>query len=255
MNKIILQIYKTLLEEYGPQGWWPVYSLRNTECRDARGYFIEDLPIGTSSDLLGQRREGSLLPTILPPRGTSKFEIAIGAILTQNTAWTNVEKALANLIKQNILDPNKIMDIDQKELAELIRSSGYYNQKAKKLKKFTHYLQEGNFFRDGNIPARENLLELWGIGKETADSILLYAYKVPVFVVDTYTIRIFKRLGLLEGKEKYDEITKLFTENLKTDYLVFQEYHALIVYHAKEHCRKKPICEACVLNKICKKNI
>jgi len=241
MNKIILQIYKTLLEEYGPQGWWPVYSLRNSKFRDERGYLIDEFPLGTVRDHHLQ--------------GISKFEVAVGAILTQNTAWTNVEKALANLINENLMDPNKIMDIDQKELAELIRSSGYYNQKAKKLKKFTHYLQEGNFFRDGNIPARENLLELWGIGKETADSILLYAYKVPVFVVDTYTIRIFKRLGLLEGKEKYDEITKLFTENLKTDYLVFQEYHALIVYHAKEHCRKKPICEACVLNKICKKNI
>jgi len=241
MNKIFVQIYKKLLEEYGSQGWWPVYSLRNTEYRDGRGYYYDYVQLESHRKLtLGK---------------LSEFEIAIGAVLTQNTAWTNVEKALGNLIKQNLIDPKGIMDIDQEKLADLIRPSGYYNQKAEKIKILTHFLLTGGYFQNKNIPARENLLALWGIGEETADSILLYAYNVPLFVVDAYTKRIFKRLGILEGKEKYKEIAGLFTDSLGKDYLVFQEYHALMVQHAKEHCRKKPICKACVLNNLCKKNI
>lgn len=184
-----------------------------------------------------------------------KIEIAIGAVLTQNTAWTNVEKALVNLIEKNLLDPFRIIDINQVDLAKLIRPSGYYNQKAKKLKILSNFLLEGDFFADGNIPERNELLALWGIGEETADSILLYAYNFPVFVVDAYTRRIFIRLGILSGNEKYGEIADIFTDNLKKDPGVYQEYHALIVRHAKDHCRKKPDCDGCALNSICKKNI
>ncbi len=239
MNQKFRLIYKILLEEYGPQGWWPVYSLRNTESRDDRGYYLGYVPVETHG-------RASL-------RGSAVYEIAIGAVLTQNTAWTNVEKALTNLIKKNMIDPGIISNIDQEELAELIRPSGYYNQKAKKLKILTHFLQEGDFFKDGYIPERDDLLKLWGIGEETTDSILLYAYNFPVFVVDAYTKRIFMRLGILDGIKKYDEIARLFTNNLERKYTIYQEYHALIVRHAKEHCKKTPNCIGCVLNNICLK--
>ncbi len=248
MNHNIIVIYKILLDRYGPQGWWPVYSLRNKEGRDDRGYYLGHVPVGTGRDLRLHRRAGSLLPTSLSLRELSKFEITIGAVLTQNTAWTNVEKAIDNLVKNDLMDPDKILIIKQNELAEVIKPSGYYNQKAKKIKILTHFLLEGDFLKNGNIPERDDLLKLWGIGEETADSILLYAYKVPVFVVDTYTKRIFMRLGLLVGSEKYDEVVSLFTENLKKEYTIYQEYHALIVRHAKEHCRKTPNCVGCVLN-------
>lgn len=267
MNQSISIIYNKLLEKYGPQGWWPVYSLRNTEDRDDRGYFVNGVPVGTGRDLRLHRRAGrmhgraidevydqaSLLPTSLSLR--EKFEIAIGAVLTQNTAWTNVEKAINNLVEQKLMDPQKILDTDQDKLADVIRSSGYYNQKSKKIKILTKYLLKGSYLTDENIPEREDLLDLWGIGEETADSILLYAHKVPVFVVDAYTKRIFKRLGLLEGSEKYGDIAGFFTDNLEEDYIVFQEYHALIVQHAKEYCQTKPQCNGCILNEICLKII
>lgn len=267
MNKSVILIYKNLLEKYGPQGWWPVYSLRNTEGRDGRGYFVSGVPVGTGRDLRLHRRAGrmhsraidevydqaGLLPTSLSLRESSKFEIAIGAVLTQNTAWINVEKALANLIEQNLIDPKIILDIDQDKLAEFIRPSGYYNQKAKKIKILTKFLLEGNYLAEETIPQRDDLLGLWGIGEETADSILLYAYKVPVFVVDAYTKRIFIRLGLLDGCEKYGEISRFFTDNIVEDSAVYQEYHALIVKHAKESCKINPDCTGCILNNICLK--
>jgi len=241
MNKIITQIYKKLLEEYGPQGWWPVYSLRNTPGWDSRGYFITNILKGIDNHLLLDK--------------LSRFEVAVGAILTQNTSWINVEKALANLIEKDLVDPDKIIGINQDDLAELIRSSGYYNQKAKKIKILTHFLLQGDYFMDGNIPRRNDLLDLWGIGEETADSILLYAYNFPVFIVDAYSKRIFSRLGLLDGNEKYGEIAAVFTDSLKKKSIVYQEYHALIVRHAKEHCRKKANCDGCVLNIICRKDL
>lgn len=237
MNKNVEQIYTKLIMKYGYQGWWPVYSLRNTNNRDERGYMISSVPVGTGHDL-------SL-------RESSKYEIAIGAILTQNTAWTNVEKALLNLKKLNLIDPGKILYIDEKELAEIIRPSGYYNQKAKKIKLLTNFLIKGNYLTGENIPSRDSLLRLWGIGNETADSILLYGYNIPVFVVDTYTTRIFTRLGLLNEDRKYEDISIFFTDNLEKNYKIYQEYHSLIIKHAKEHCHKKPICEGCVLNNIC----
>ena len=233
MNNDIVLIYKTLLEKYGPQGWWPVYSQRDTNDRDDRGYYIGNVETHGRASL------------------HSIFEIAIGAVLTQNTAWTNVEKAIDNLINLSLLDPKIILEICKDDLADAIRPSGYYNQKAKKLKILIRFLLDGGFLEDGNIPDRGDLLELWGIGKETVDSILLYAYRIHVFVIDTYTRRIFERVGILRGSESYKEIAGNFIDSLEKDFKVYQEYHALIVRHAKEHCRKKPLCDGCVLNEIC----
>ena len=114
---------------------------------------------------------------------------------------------------------------------------------------------DGRFLEDGNSPRRSDLLGLWGIGEETADSILLYAYGVPVFVIDTYTRRIFERVGILKGSESYKDIAGVFTDSLEVDFIVYQEYHALIVKHAKEHCGTKPICDGCVLEKKCQTKV
>ena len=172
-----------------------------------------------------------------------KFEISIGAILTQNTNWSNVEKALDNLIKHNLLSQEEIRKIDAKKLAMIIKSSGYHNQKAKKLKEFIKFLDSKKQIN------RENLLNVWGIGKETADSILLYSYNQPIFVIDAYTKRIFNRLGFKE--QSYDELQNLFMNNLKKDADLFKEYHALIVMHGKTVCKTRPLCSSCCLNKRC----
>lgn len=169
-----------------------------------------------------------------------QFEVCVGAILTQNTAWTNVEKAIKNLKENKLLSKEAIVKINIKKLAKLIRSAGYFNQKAKKLKEFAGF--------DGKIN-RENLLNIWGIGPETADSILLYAFNQPTFVIDAYTKRIFSRIGFKE--ESYENIQRLFMKNLPEGYKLFNEYHALIVRLAKEHCKTKPECKNCPLNKIC----
>ncbi len=231
----INRIFILLLDTYGPQGWWPVYSLKSSENRDDRGYFTDTAGIS--------------LPRRLSP--LSRFEIAVGAVLTQNTAWTNVERALSNLINLGLMHPGKMVRANQTELAEAIRPSGYYNQKSKKLKILTSFLLNRDYLENGTIPDREELLGLWGIGKETADSILLYAYGVPLFIVDTYTKRIFKRLKIIDGNEGYEEIAGKFTGCLERDTAVYQEYHALIVKHAKEYCRKKPVCSGCVLQRCC----
>ena len=173
----------------------------------------------------------------------SEFEIIVGAILTQNTNWKNVEKSIKNLKDNNLLDKNSIKNINIAKLAALIRSSGYYKQKAKKLKEFVSFEGEIN---------RENLLNIWGIGPETADSILLYAYNKPVFVIDAYTKRIFSRLGI--KLNDYDEYQEYFHKNLPKDYKLFNEYHALLVELAKKHCKTKPICENCPLINECKNN-
>ena len=174
----------------------------------------------------------------------SKFEIAVGAILTQNTNWQNVEKAIDNLIKNKVLSKDKIKKTDTRKLSALIKSSGYYNQKARKLKAFVSF--------SGDI-TRENLLKIWGIGPETADSILLYAYNKPYFVIDAYTKRIFSRLGLIETDD-YEEIREFFEKNLPRDLKIYKEFHALIVKLGKIHCRNKPLCKECPLLKYCKYN-
>jgi len=174
-----------------------------------------------------------------------KLEVSIGAILTQNTNWQNVEKALDNLKKQNLLSSKGLEDIKIKRLAALIKSSGYYNQKAKKIKSFIKFLKSNKSIN------RESLLSIWGVGPETADSILLYAYDQPIFVVDAYTKRIMNRLGFKEGT--YDELQKLFMQNLPNNVQLYNEYHALLVKLGKDFCKTKPLCEECPLkNNVCK---
>ncbi len=174
-----------------------------------------------------------------------QFEIVVGALLTQNTNWGNVEKALKNLAEANVKSAETISNIKITKLEKLIRPSGFYKQKAKRLKLLAKFVSENPAF------SREQLLELNGIGRETADSILNYAYDEPVFVIDAYTRRIFSRLGIISGEEEYDEIRQLFEKSLKKNPKFFQEFHALIVEHAKVHCRKQPICMGCPLLENC----
>lgn len=179
-----------------------------------------------------------------PCISNKKFEIVIGTILTQNTSWTNVEKAIVNLKRENLLDAKKIINVDVKKLANLIKPSGYYNQKAERLKIVSE------FFLSNKNPSREELLNLKGVGKETADSILLYAYNKPYFVIDAYTKRIFNRLGF--DLNDYDDFQELFHKNLEKDHRLYNEFHALILRLAKENCKVKPVCENCCLKKKCK---
>ncbi len=186
--------------------------------------------------------------------GQTPFEVMVGAILTQNTSWSNVEKAIANLKKKKVLIPEKLCRLPENKLAKLIKPAGYYNIKARRLRNFL------NFFMDhykGNVKKmsktdtsvlRKELLSVNGIGPETADSILLYALNKPVFVVDAYTKRILLRHGLLPEKSDYGFVQNLFMRELKTDVKLFNEYHALLVKLGKEFCRKgKPKCEVCPL--------
>jgi endonuclease-3 related protein len=233
-RKKMISVYDKLLIAYGAQGWWPLKSLAREKSRlcDARGY----------------HRGNYSLPRSLAQR----FEIAVGAILTQNTAWKNVEKAMYILMTKNMLSPEKILKADIGELRTAIRSSGYYNEKAKKLKSLANLFFERGGLRVGKKhPSREALLETWGIGEETADSILLYAFSVPLFVVDAYTRRIFERLGMIGEKAKYTDIQELFQENLRGEAALYNEYHALIVEHAKQHCLRTPLCGACPLGNMC----
>lgn len=184
----------------------------------------------------------------------TRFEVVAGAILTQNTNWTNVEKAIRNLKAAGLLTTQRMHDLSVHELARLIRPAGYFNIKAKRLKSFLNYLfdeHEGSFerfFKKRTDALRRELLSINGIGPETADSIILYAASRPVFVVDAYTKRILLRHGLIKGKADYDDMQRLFMESLLHDVKMFNEYHALIVRAGKEFCKKtKPLCEACPL--------
>ncbi len=175
-------------------------------------------------------------------------EITIGAILTQNTSWKNVEKSIQNLIENNLLSFEKLDKVDIEVLKKLIKPSGFYNQKAKTIKETIKTLK--------NIPRnkidRETLLSIKGIGRETADCILLYGLNKPFFVVDAYTKRIFSRAGLINQNMKYDKIQKKFIENLPKDIQIYKEYHALIVEHGKRICLKRnPNCKECSISYIC----
>ncbi len=189
----------------------------------------------------------------------SPFEVVVGAVLTQNTAWINVEQAIHNLKQAEALSPEGMAVLPVKRLEDLIRPSGFYHQKAARLQYIsTHLLDswQGNLTHlcDGPLNnARERLLALPGVGPETADSILLYAAGRPSFVVDTYTRRIFERIGILNGRETYDEIRQLFMQNLPEDAKLYNEYHAQIVQLAKTCCRKnKTLCSDCPLNRDCR---
>ncbi len=216
MNKVKV-VYSKLYKEFGPQGWWPL-------------------------TIKGNKTKHHVGP---PKTDKHRFEIIIGAILTQNTNWKNVEKALYNLSRNNLIDPDKIRKTGQEKIAQLIRPAGYYNQKAERLKIVAYFIE------NNSNPKRQQLLDVKGIGPETADSILLYAYQKPYFVIDAYTKRIFERLGFKE--DSYDGWQNLFTNNLKEDTQLFNEYHALLVELGKNHCKTKPLCNKCPIIRICKK--
>ena len=181
--------------------------------------------------------------------GDSPFEIMVGAILTQNTAWTNVEKAIDNLKAAKSLDAKKIVVMKHEQLAQLIRPSGYFNIKANRLRALCEwFVQHGGsrkIARYATSELRRELLQVHGVGPETADDILLYAFERPVFVIDAYTRRIFSRLGIVEGNETYDALRELFEQRLQGDTALYNEYHALIVMHGKDICRVKPDCAQC----------
>ncbi|MBI2909386.1 MAG: endonuclease III domain-containing protein [Chloroflexi bacterium] len=205
-----MEIYGRLAAEYGPQHWWPA-----------------DDP----------------------------FEVMVGAILTQSTAWTNVEKAIANLKRADALSADALYRLPLSELAILIRPSGYYNAKARKLKAFvTEFVEnyEANLerlFAPDAETLRERLLAIYGVGEETADSIILYAAKKPIFVVDAYTKRVVARLGFTPVG--YADIQAIFMDNLPLDERLFNEFHALFVSHGKDRCRKRPLCPCC-LSALCR---
>lgn len=188
----------------------------------------------------------------------SAFEVMVGAILTQNTAWTNVEKAITELKRQNALDPEIIRTLEPAKLAGWIRSSGYYNIKAARLQNLCNWLQaRGGLDSLQEIPAavlRGSLLDVKGVGPETADDILLYALDRPVFVIDTYTRRLLERQGFASGKEDYEKLRALFEDSLPGGtgkVALYKEYHALIVLHAKHSCRKQPDCTRCKIRTDC----
>jgi endonuclease-3 related protein len=209
---ILDEIYGRLLEKFGPQHWWP---------------------------------------------GESPFEVMVGAILTQNTNWGNVERAIQNLKAHKMLSPAALHKISAAELAPLIRPAGYFNVKARRLKNFIEFLFEkygGNLKKMAGEPwpqLRHKLLDVNGVGPETADSILLYAFEKPVFVVDAYTRRMLYRHNLIGKDADYHAIQELFMVHLDHDVAIFNEYHALIVRLGKDYCRPKPACERCVLNDLC----
>ena len=208
-QQIITHLYDRLYKTYGPQHWWPA---------------------------------------------ETPFEMIVGAILTQSAAWTNVEKAIGNLKKAGALSPEALRRLPETELAQLVYPSGYYNVKARKLKAFADYFggKYGDslekLFRRDLHELRNELLSVYGIGEETADSILLYAGNKPVFVIDAYTRRITSRLGIKPATDTYADYQRLFMAALPPDTQLFNEYHALMVRLGKGACRKTPLCNLCCLN-------
>ena len=205
----IRKFYQELHKKFGPQGWWPA---------------------------------------------ETALECILGAVLTQSTSWKNVEKAIDNLKRENLISIERLNLINADELALLIRPSGYYNQKAIKIKNFISFLVDefsgslDSMFATERSQLRQKLLSIKGIGPETADSIMLYAGGIPVFVVDAYTWRVLYRHGLVPEVTSYDEIQEIFTDSLPEDAGMFNEYHALLVKLAKEHCKKRdPVCSGCPL--------
>jgi endonuclease III related protein len=182
--------------------------------------------------------------------GDTDFEICLGAILTQNTAWSNVEKALDNLKKGSLMSPTKLLQAGKGRVSRLIKPSGYFNQKAGYVENFCKFIKKHPVKKLKKMDmkeARALLLDQKGIGKETADSILLYALDFPIFVIDAYTKRVFSRIGLCKEDVSYDELQQFFQKGLLTDVELFKDYHAQIVMLGKDVCRKKPKCEKCVL--------
>jgi endonuclease III related protein len=187
--------------------------------------------------------------------GDSAFEIMVGAVLTQNTAWINVERAIINLKHAKALSPKVIVNAHPQRLASWLRPSGYFNVKARRLKAMCRWVLEqggvNKIAKWGTDRLRQALLDIHGIGPETADDILLYAFERPVFVIDAYTRRIFARLGLIKGDEKYEVLRRIFEDEQESSVSLFNEYHALVVIHGKEVCKKQPLCSLCCLNGNC----
>jgi len=210
-SNLLPKIYTKLHKAFGPQHWWP---------------------------------------------GDAQIEIIVGAILTQNTNWGNVEKALNNLKAKKYLSPEALKDLPTQKLASLIKPAGYFNVKAKRLKNFIHFFFrefDGDFKKMKKLPwqdLRQKLLTVNGVGPETADSILLYAFKKPIFVVDAYTKRFLVRHNMVDSKADYYAIQDLFMNTLEHDVKLFNEYHALIVNLGKDFCKPKARCEDCVLNNV-----
>jgi endonuclease-3 related protein len=209
----LLAIYDRLRDAYGPQAWWPAQTA---------------------------------------------FQMIVGAILTQNTAWTNAEKAIQRLREASVLSPEAIAALEEEALAELIRPSGTFRVKGRMLKAFCSMLERSFGGRLEALLAlpledlRARLLDTHGIGPETADAIVLYAAGQPSFVVDAYTRRMFRRLGLAPLDASYEGWRRFFMSTLPADAPLFNEYHALIVRHAKQSCRKRPCCVECVLRPVCR---
>lgn len=189
--------------------------------------------------------------------GDTRLEILVGAVLTQNTAWSNVERAIANLKAAGVLDWQRLLALPTKELSTLIRPAGYFNLKAARLRNLLRAIAHGGgertMARRATAELRASLLAVNGIGPETADDILLYAFERPVFVVDAYTRRIFERLGWARGAESYEELRRGVERAVGDDARLLKELHALIVAHAKAVCRKAPQCEPCVLRRACRR--
>jgi len=196
--------------------------------------------------------------------GDSEFEVCVGAILTQNTAWTNVEKAIENLKKEKLLSLKNIHSAGEAKIAPLIRPSGYYNLKAKRLMSLVNYLMSinGGVTEDGWLDhmkkeklgtARESLLAVYGVGPETADCILLYAAGKASFVIDKYTLRFGERFGIFPVGMTYEEARSFFMTHLPKSVPLYNEYHAQIVALGNRYCKPKPLCGECPLDKLCKK--
>lgn len=215
----LTNVYHKLLELYGPQGWWPLLDWNGEN------------PTKTGS-LMGYHPGNYSLPE----NSQQRFEIVLGAILTQNTAWTSAEKALGNLKRLGAVDPHLLLQLDSEVLKAAVRPAGFFNQKTIYLQKISRFFIK----LDGEEPTRKELLKVKGVGNETADSILLYAYHQPQFVVDAYTKRIFSHLGIIEQNTSYMEVKNLFEKCLPRDVPLYQEYHALIVEHAKRYYQKQP---------------
>lgn len=207
----LLEIYQILYDAFGPQHWWP---------------------------------------------GETQIEIAVGAILTQNTSWANVKKAITNLQNADCLSAEKLYELPNERLAELIRPAGYYNIKTKRLKNFINWFvneYSGDFklLEDVNTNRlREELLSINGVGRETADSILLYALERPAFVIDAYTARITQRHHLSDPEADYEQLRDLFESNIPQEVPLYNEFHALIVRTGYLYCKPKPKCEQCPLNSL-----
>ncbi len=191
-----------------------------------------------------------------PARG--RLEVCIGVILTQNTAWTNVEKAIRQLKQRGPLTVQHLLRLPEKRLANVIRPAGYFNVKAKRLRAFLAYLRRRGslmrLFQQKGAPLRSELLTVYGLGPESVDSILLYAGQKPFFVIDAYTKRIFSRHGLLKENASYAEAQRLFMENLPKDVKRFNEFHALLVEVGKRFCRRTPRCWECPLDPLPRSN-